>query len=237
MNQYRLNTKLISSLSTVLFTTAAEIMQASGIASTTWYAIIQKPAAITIQQLIAISNGMHIPVSRFFSTGKTDLIGHRDDYVTDPYLPCYYDADALQELVSSRQETTWQRAADATGVSRDNLRKSLLGVRRTPVTRFLTTCDAFQIDPFEILIDPNPKSKKEHAKPSKASLETTHAEIRQLQQDMKALSESVMELSKKYEDLLSAHDTLLRQINVNIHNFTEGSLNIAADSLEPRDKK
>lgn len=234
MNAIRLNTKLISSLSAVLFIPATEIMQATGIASTTWYAIIQKPAGITIQQLIAISNGIHIPVRRFFSTGKADLIGHRDDYVTDPYLPCYYDANALQELVSSRQEATWQRAADATGVSRDNLKKSLLGVRRTPVIRFLTACNAFSIDPFEILIDPNPIFKKETVKPSKASFENTRAEISQLQQDMKALSESVMELSKKYEELISAYDALLRQINTNIHNFTDSNPSIAADPREDK---
>ena len=88
----RLNVRLISSLGNVIIMSAAEMMAAASIATTTWYAIMQKPEGITVQQLLAIANGLHIPVRRFFSFGRTDYIGRRADYIMEPYQPCRYDA-------------------------------------------------------------------------------------------------------------------------------------------------
>lgn len=153
MDNIRLNTKLIRSLGSVLFMHTADMMVATSIASTTWYSIMQNPENITIQQLLSIANGLHIPVRRFFSADKPDVIGQRDDYVTEPYQPCQYDTTVLQAVINNKS-ATWQQAAKAAGMSRDNLRKSMLAVRRTPVTRFLTVCGALNIDPFSILIDP-----------------------------------------------------------------------------------
>ena len=233
MEKVRLNTKLISSLSNVLFIPAAEIIVASEIANSTYYRIMQTPIIITIQQLLCIANGLHVPVRRFFSFGNADIIGKREDYIAEPYQPCHYDEDALQEFVQNCNTATWKRAAEATGMSYSRLRNSLLAVTRTPVTRFLQVCSVFGINPFSILIDPNPEVKRKSR--SAAGRDAKLAEeLSMLRQDVNTLSRHVADLTKKYEELLSAHDALLRQINVNIHNFTDSSLSIAADPIEKK---
>lgn len=200
MNAIHLNTTLISSLCDVLFMSATDIREKSAIPSTTWYTIMGKPSAITIQQLLSIANGLHIPVKLFFSEGDVDIIGHRDDYVTEPYQDCYYNADALQNIIDSHPDTTWQKAADATGVTRDNLRKSLLAVRRTPVTRFLIACDALGINPFDILIDPNPEKGTEQKHEGN--------DVDKLLDDMRRLSATVEDLASKYKALLTRQSKL-----------------------------
>lgn len=110
MNKIRLNARLVSSLNSVLFKSAAELMDAAGIASTTWYKVMKEPNAITVQQLLAISNALKIPVRRFFSSGSSDIVGHHDDYVVDNCLPCSYDADSLRAFVESNNRVTWQMA-------------------------------------------------------------------------------------------------------------------------------
>ena len=217
MNAIRLNTNLIKSLSDVLFMTASEMMDAAHIPCTTWYAIRKKPEDITIQYLLAIANGLHIPVRRFFSTEKETFIGKRDDYITEPYLECSYNADALQEMVSSHADITWKKASDATGITYDNLRKSLLGDRKTPVDRFLLACKAFKIDPFTILTDPNPEAKKRKATVPVASPacsdEALRADVKELTQQLAGLNAAVTDISKKYEELLKRHTALLERHN------------------------
>lgn len=200
MNAVHLNTTLISSLCDVLFMSAADIRKKSAIPCTTWYTIMGKPSAITIQQLLSIANGLHIPVKLFFSEGDVDIVGHRDDYVTEPYQDCYYSAEALQNIIDSRPDTTWQKAADATGVTRDNLRKSLLAVRRTPVTRFLIACGALGISPFDILIDPNPEKGTEQKHEGN--------DVDKLLEDMRKLSATVEDLTSKYKALLTRQSKL-----------------------------
>ena len=217
----RLNSKLISTLSTVCFISPADIMRASNIARSTWYNIMGDPSTITVQQLLAIANGMHIPVRRFFSSDKADVIGKRDDYITEPYYPCHYDSDSLQEVVSNRADATWRQAAAVAGMSPSHLRNSLLAVTRTPVTRFLTACNAFGIDPFTVLVDPNPE-KKRNAK-------GTPSDISLLRKDIKTLSDTVTDLTAKYEKLLAAHQLLLERID---NRSSHGSTGMAAEPAE-----
>lgn len=236
MKAYHLNTKLISSLSTVLYIPSSELIKATGISTTTWYHIMQVPALITIQQLLGIANGLHIPVRRFFTFGSTDIIGRRDDYITDNYMKCFYDAAVLQSIVDNRRDATWQKAAAATGMAYTNLRKSLLAIRRTPVTRFLTVCEAFNIDPFSVLIDPNNEAGEKR--------QTSTQQRRSMQKDIEALhrkfdelSNTVSDLQEKYVNLLRAHNQLLHRINVNIGTINSSNIGIAADSIEAMDKK
>lgn len=236
MNKFRLNTKLISSLSTVLYTPSAELIKAAAISTTTWYHIMQQPALITIQQLLGMANGLHIPVRRFFSTGKADVIGHRDDYVADPYDDCYYDANALQKVIDNRKDATWRKAATATGITYNNLRKSLLAERRTPVTRFLIVCETFRIDPFAILVDPNRSPVKRDGPAKQQEAEALNA-INALRRDFDTLNDAVADLTVKYEALLREHEQLLHRINVTIDTVNGSYIGIAAERLEPRGNK
>lgn len=228
----RLNTKLITSLSTVLFIPAADVINASGIANSTWYNMMQKPEGITIQQLLGIANGLHVPVRRFFSTDRADVIGKRDDYVAEPYIQCRYDEDALREFVTNRPATTWKSAADAIGMSWSRLRDSLLAVTRTPVVRFIEVCRFYDIDPFTILIDPNPIVNGRRRKSAGTAGSDIRAEIKTLSSNIEALTKTVEDLTEKYDSLLKAHEQLARRIQVNIGTISGGNISnigIAAD--------
>lgn len=230
-NTVRLNTKLIKSIGDVLYMPAAELIEATTIANSTWYNIMAKPEGISIQQLILIANGLHIPARRFFSTGSTDLVGKRDDYVTDPYLPCRYDEAALQRLVERRTDATWKKAAEAAGMSWQRLRNSLLAVTRTPVTRFLAVCKAFDVDPFAVLIDDNPPKKQSRTGGSAAKAASETAYLRRRIDELTAI---VDDLKGKYESLLLAHEQLARRVQVNIGTINGSNIGIAADAVDPR---
>lgn len=153
----QLNTTLITSLGHVLDKTNAELMEATGISNATWYRIMGHPDEITVQQLISIANGLCIPVFRLFSIDGLNVIGNKEDYIENPYKPCYYDAEALQALINTRSAAIWQDVANSLGITRTNLRNSLLSYTRLPVARFLAACDAFDIVPFLVIVDQNPQ--------------------------------------------------------------------------------
>ena len=235
MNTIRLNTKLIKSLSDVLYMPSANLIDVTGIKSTTWYTIKKKPDDITVQQLLAIANGLHIPVRRFFSTDNTDIIGRRDDYIVESYVECSYSSSVLQELVNNHSNITWKKASDATGITYDNLRKSLLAVRKTPVSRFLTTCEAFGIDPFTILIDPNPENKRNGSAPRGSSTrekESIRSDIESLRREVSNLNSAVEDLAKKYEELSRKQEDLSRRFLYDISKISDSSILRAADTSD-----
>lgn len=237
MRNLRLNKKLICNLSSVLLIPAADVIKATGIANSTWYNMMQRPDGITIQQLLAIANGLHIPVRRLFSSGHAHVIGKRDDYIVEPYQLCRYDENTLHEFVNTRHDATWKAAAEMVGMSYSRLRNSLLAVTRTPVERFLTVCQVFDIDPFTILCDPNPELVKRQPRCKKQDTAGMREEIASLRENIKALSAAVEDLTEKYLKLLADHQELDRRVNinsVNIQNFTDSHLSIAADHLDPR---
>ena len=209
---FRLNTKLITSLSNVLFMPPGDIMAATTIPSSTWYRIMSAPESITIQQLLLISNGLHIPVRRLFSTGRTDIIGRKEDYIAEPYKECYYDSEAFQDIVNTSNEATWKMASEFTGVTRYRLRNSILSITRTPVQRFLAVCTAFDVEPFTILADPNPELKHKERKQGGISNDFV-SELSELRSQITNLSKAVDNLTSKYKDLLDAHKFLLKRIN------------------------
>ena len=232
MDKVRLNEKLLKSLNSVLFMPVAELIPKAGLTNTTWYSIMANPVSATVQQLISIANGLHIPVHHFFSIGNGDIIGKREDYMADSYTPCYYDAAKLQQIVSTRSDATWQKASEATGITPTRLRNSLLGETRTPLVRFLSVCEVFDIDPFTILIDPNPRvnsSKRKSSAQRRSSNEDLHSEISTLREDLRHLTSVVNELTSKYESLLKAHDALASRVQVNIDTVHDSYIGIAAE--------
>lgn len=235
MNTVRLNTKLIASIGEAKFLSVGELIEATIKNKSTWYRILESPEKITLQQLLAIANGLHIPVRRFFLTdGKDVTVKRCEDYIVDDYKPCDYDGDALREIVKNRRDATWQKAVDATGITRDNLKNSLLAVRRTPVTRFLVACQALKIDPFSILLDPNPEPKPKGRRPSSAAGDTAlHAEVKLLRRDYEQLNKTVEDLKGKYENLIRDYEQLARRLQVNIgtiNDSTIGTIGISTDT-------
>ena len=153
---FRLNTALLSALGRVLCMTHADLMEATGIRNATWYRIMRHPDEITVQQLISIANGLCVPVRRFFSYDGIDMVGCKDDYVANPFQPCYYDGNAMLHLINTSSVATWMDVASVLGMTRTNLRHSLLLDTRLPVARFLSTCEYLDIDPFLVIVDSNP---------------------------------------------------------------------------------
>lgn len=245
MDNLHLNTKLITSLSKILFMPNSMLMKAASISSTTWYVVMKTPDTITIQQLLAISNGLHIPVRLFFYIGDNNELGNRDDYVIGNYQPCHYDGDVLKSVVNNRPDATWQKAAKATGMSYQNLQRSLLAETRLPVTRLLTVCKAFELDPFEVIIDPNPphadQRKKEKTISALRGYKTILENIATMQHEMayfKVLLEEtkrdIAELGKKLD--VVAVDTEVQPIAWRTRRIASEAAKMAKEAQEQNKK-
>ena len=239
MNEVRLNTRLIASLKDEKILPAGEMIESTVKNKSTWYRVMDNPDDITVQNLLAIANGLHIPVRRFFLTGSKDdaVRSCRDCVVGDGYQPCEYDADALQRIVDGRPDVTWQKAADAAGMSRDNMKNSLLAVRRTPVARFLEACRALKIDPFTILLDPNPEPEpNKRGKRATYGKDALHAEVKMLRRDVEALNQAMEDLKRKYEELLNDHKQLAKRLQVNIGAINDSHIGTIGISTDPINK-
>ena len=236
MDKPRLNVKLLSTLNSVLYMQAADLRKAAGIAKSTWYDVMRKPDEITVQYLLSIANGLHIPVRRFFCAGRSSAAVKREDLVAEPYDDCYYAGDALRDMINERQDATWKRAGEIAGMNYQSIQKSLSSETRTPVVRFLAVCEAFGIDPFTILVDPNPepgRRRKGGGRDDRALL----TEIAGLREDVGRLSGTVEEITgkyrellEKYDGLLDAHRALLDRFNSHIR---DGFSAIAAKDRQP----
>ena len=213
----RLNTALLSALGRVLGMTNADLMEATGIRSATWYRIMGHPDEITVQQLISIANGLCVPVRRFFSFGDTDMVGSKDDYVANSYKPCSYDGDAMLNLINTSSVATWMDVAKVLGMTRTNLRHSLLLDTRLPVARFLATCEYLGVDPFLVIVDPNPlyDNNQEESNndilitPEYAVIQhdinTIHHEMANFKAELTNLRCDIAILGKKIDALLGTH--------------------------------
>lgn len=238
MEKPRLNTRLLNTLPSVLNMQTVDIRKASGIARSTWYDILSKQDTFTVQRLLSLANGLHIPVRRFFSTGQTDVIGKRADYITEPYTDCYYLGETLREAINERRDATWTRAGEITGMTYQHIQKSLSSETRTPVVRFLAVCEAFDIDPFTILVDPNPepvpgRKRKDPRKDSRKD-PAMAAEIASLKDDIGRLSGTIEDVTRKYGDLLAKYDRLLsahRALLDRFNRHVNDGFSIAADPL------
>ena len=234
----KLNQELICTLNSVLGISPELIWTSANITRGTWYNIMRKPGDISIEQLLGISNGQKIPVRRFFYTTHEHVVGKKDDYIVEPYMECSYNASVLHEIINTHSDATWQKAAKVVDLSPSRLRNSLLAITRTPVSRFLIVCETFGIDPFTILIDPNP----EYRNTGKRSKSAFLAEINALRQQVASLNANTSDLNSKYADLagkydglqtkydnlLEAHKMLLQRFNDHIE---ERSIGMAAEPI------
>jgi len=193
-----LNAMLLRTLDSVLSIPSVDMVDMAGITKHAWYSMRRNPESVTVKQLVSLSNAFHVPVRRFFSSGATDLVGCREDYVEPDFRPCSYDAGILMRYINACPGATWQKAADAVGMTRDNLRHSLLGDTRTPVVRFLASCEALDVDPFSVLIDPNPVHRPSARRVSPGA----SADVIVLQRRVDALQAEVDDLKAKFNALI-----------------------------------
>lgn len=213
-----------------------EVADASGISIAHWYRLVKKPDKITVQQLIDLANGLYVPVSKFFSFDKADVVGVREDYIMQDYQNCYYDSEAVHSRIGRGTATSWREAADAVGMHWTNVAPSLLAVSRTPVTRLLDLCDAFDFNIFDFLVDPNrePKKRKTTRQVEAGGDEALRAEVKELTGKLADLNASVSDITRKYDDLLKRHTALLDRHNslertVREHLGLDNRIGIAAD--------
>lgn len=178
-----------------------EVAEASGISIACWYRLYKEPDRLTIQQLISLANGLHIPAHLFFSLDDTDVIGVREDYIKKVnYQKCYYDSNAVRKRIGEGTENSWRKTAKAIGMHWTNVSSSLLAVSRTPVVRLLTFCEKFGFNLFEFLIDPNTESRETQRQEHEGT--DMHQEIAALNEKIDNLNAMVDNLTSKYEALL-----------------------------------
>lgn len=229
----RLNETLIKNICSIFPQPRAEIISAMGFKPSTFYDMKKKTDKITIEQILAISNGLHIPVRRLFSSGRETVIGQKEDYVVEPYAECSFNEKGIEEFIAGHRKATWKAASEAVNMTWQGLRESMLSGRRLPVARFLNICKRFGIDPFSIIIDPNPEQPKKPAlRNATAGYPDGKAEIAALRKDVDALSKTVADLSSKYEELFQRYEDLLHRVQVNIDTISNSYVNtigIAAD--------
>ena len=155
----QLNEKLLKNLSRVLCMTHGAISAQSNIAIATWYRIVQTPSKISVQQLLDLANGLHVPVSRFISMDEENVINKREDYIIySGYQNCYYDRDAIQKVISSGIISSYRDVASIAGLHPNRVKESLLAIHRLPVVRLLKICTTFTINVFDFIVDPNPQN-------------------------------------------------------------------------------
>lgn len=221
----RLNIPLIISLGRVLGMTNAELMNATGIMNATWYRIISHPEQVTVQQLISIANGLSIPVRRLFLYDDTDMVYNKDYYIENPYKQCYYDTNKLQYLIDTQTVSTWQDVAETLGLSRSILRNSLLLNTRLPLNRFLKACDVFGIDPFCVIIDPNPLHIKQQKQTDVISTKEEYAEIKQdisiMKSEMAILRAEVMNIRRVITRLDKKIDIFIDDHYEELHDYDD----------------
>lgn len=224
MGQYvTINVRLIRTLTKVIRMTNEEISAAAGIPIATWYRIAKKPENISIQQLLALANGLHIPVSRFLSDKGRDYIGLREDYIMSvrDYRQCSYDGDALRAQIGRQTDTTRQDAAKVMDLHYSHVSSAILGEQRLKVANILTLCAAFRLEVSDYIIDPNAATVAQKQKPSRRSqgtdttdeLKTIREELRRLSEDNAQLRKDNDQLREDYNRLRDAHNILARRLS------------------------
>lgn len=152
----QLNENLLKGLPRILCVTHSEISAKSNIAIATWYRIFKTPSKITVQQLLDLANGFHVPASRFIINESMDDLGQREDYViSSGYKKCYYDSDMVRRVVSSGKFSTYRYDPPFAGMRPNRVKDRLLMIHHLPVTRLLLFCSTLNLNPFEFIVDPN----------------------------------------------------------------------------------
>lgn len=255
MRKSYLNTDLIASLQRVLRAKNNEIVMATDLSDSTWRRINKKPSRITVQQILALANGMSIPVSRFFSPEGCSYIGSREDYiVTENFQKCYYDSEAVKKIIGYGNSITYKDAADALKLNWTRVAPVLLSVSRLPVTKFLDFCEAFYLNPFDYLVDPNPSNpvllgkKRKQPDMGAASIaqlieKITKEEVSQLRQEVTELRTNIQEMSTNFDNLMSkfdelskSHNNLIHSIGVKIDSANHSHI-VIANASEPESTK
>jgi len=210
----QLNENLFKVMGRVFRMTYKEISSQSNISMTTLYRIIETPAKISVQQLIDLANGLHIPVSRFFSKDSKESVGEREDYINfNHYKLCFYDKSAIQRIIDSDTVSSYRDIASVVGLHPNRVKESLLAEHRLPVTRLLNFCDSLNIDFFSIVVDPN--SISAHAKEQNNTLKTV-SEYATLMNDIATMMREqaifraevrrdIARLNKKIDLFIDAH--------------------------------
>ena len=214
----QLNENLFKSLARALRMTYKEISSQSNISMTTLYRIIETPVKISVQQLIDLSNGLHVPVSRFFSKDNNETVGQREDYIIfDGYKECYYNKAAMQEIIDSGSISSYRDIASVVGLHPNRVKESLLAEHRLPVTRLLDFCNTLKISYTFLIVDPNPTSVNAGERRDATAIVPDNAailhDIATMQREMasfKILLEetkrNIDELNKKLDAVIGAND-------------------------------
>jgi len=202
-----LNVRLIATLAKVTRMTNQEISDATEIPIATWYRIAAGPANISVQQLMQLANGLKIPVRKFFTEGEAVIVGIREDYIRRDYKECRYDGDALRDKMGRGTSIGMAEAAKAMSIDISHITKYIRAEKRLTVASLLSFCEAFNIDPFTFIIDPNPVEAAPHRKRSGPSDGQSA-----LTEELAAIRQELAQLREDYNKLKEANNLLARKL-------------------------
>lgn len=125
MHGYSLNASLLNELRHILGVTKQVLVARSCIDKSKWVRVKNGDSDWSVHDLFLIANGLHIPVSHFFTTDGTDRIGTKDDYVerSARYRDCYWRAATVDAIFGSDrpEKIKWQEVAALMGVNDETM--------------------------------------------------------------------------------------------------------------------
>lgn len=201
--RYGLNVTLLKNLNLRLDMTFEEISHLSGIPVDTFTKIRRAPSRISVQKLIAIANGVHVPISKFITIDGKDTEGEKEDYIiSEGYKDSFYDRDLVEDFIDSNYFLSYPDAMSAIGSRQKDSKPSaikaiMLAKNYLPANRVIAFCNYVKQSPFLFIVDPNrPKAPARHRAVS----------------DMTALGHALHDM----EAVLQDHSTSLAQIRDDI---------------------
>lgn len=250
MNHFSFNVELISCLPNVLDLSVAEIARRCDFKQPTLRMYINRDRDIPVQTLMSLCNTFRIPTHYFFYDCGTYIIPPRELATVEEALwrPVTWDTQPVELLFGdSPGHIFWKDVANTMGVTDQKPRARFALKTRFPVTDFLRVCNTYDISPYTFIKDPNfiPTQHKRNRRgivvpPAPATPDANRqifADIAELQRQISFLTETVADLTAKYTAILQTCDALAKRVNVNIENFKDSHLSIAAEPLKTYKKK
>ena len=245
MTKWTFNFNLFTRLSDVLGISESEIARRCDMKQATLNRYTSGQISLPVSILIEICNHLRMPTYFFITENDFQFIPTREEAIIpkDCWQPVTWNKQIVEVLFGDGPgRIYWRDVARAMGTSAGKPHSRFLMQTRFPVVDFLLACTNLHLSPYKFLIDLNRKNLKNKRtqlpEDPQSDIEQLRIEIASLRADLAQSRHDIEALGEKYTALLQAHKDLARMVNINIHNFNDSHLSIAAEpSAFPYGKK